>query len=373
MPFQLITINSPIIGEEEKLEVMNVLDSGLLTSATYEGGKYVNKFQSTVESFLNIKHAVAVNSGTSALYAALLAIGIKSGDEVLVPSFTFLATANSVLLTGATPVFVDIEMSNYTMDSKDLERKITRNSKAIIPVHMYGHPANISEILEIADKHNLYLIEDAAQSLGATYKGRFTGTLSDMGCFSLYPSKIITCGEGGFVTTADDSLADRLKMIRNHGIVHGYDSTTLGSNLRMPEIEAAIAFVQMSKLSSFLMARKKNAQFLTDSFANLNGVIMPREVDDCCSNWYLYTLTLPMNREKILEYLISHEVGAAIYYKYPIHRTPFYIALGYGSVSLNNTDKASQEVLSLPIHPSVSERNLEFIASTFKTALISSR
>ncbi|MFQ6135070.1 MAG: DegT/DnrJ/EryC1/StrS family aminotransferase [Nitrososphaerales archaeon] len=368
---QLIPINIPLIGEEEKSEVMKVLESGLLTTASPEGGEYVRKFQSAVESFLNVKHALAVNSGTSALYAALLALNIKAGDEVLVPSFTFLATANAVLLTGAEPVFVDVELNHYTVDPEYLEKKITSRSRAVIPVHLYGHPAYMDKISEVAEKHDLHIIEDAAQSLGATYKGHQTGTLSDIGCFSLYPSKVITCGEGGFVTTDDDALAERLKMVRNHGLVHGYDSTILGSNLRMPQMEAAVASVQMSKLPSFLKARRKNADILTEMLSGLSGVTLPSEDEGCSSNWYLYTVTLAKNRDKVLEYLVSHEVGASVYYSPPVHRVPLYVKKGFGELSLPNTDWASHHVLSLPIHPGVSEDDLEFIASTFKDALAS--
>ncbi len=367
----LIPINIPLIGEEEKSEVMKVLESGLLTTASPEGGEYIRKFQTAAESFLNVKHALAVNSGTSALYAALLALDIKAGDEVLLPSFTFLATANAVLLTGAKPVFVDIERNHYTIDSEDLEKKVTSRSRAIIPVHLYGHPAYMDRISEAAQKHDLHIIEDAAQSLGAAYKGHQTGTLSDIGCFSLYPSKVITSGEGGFVTTNDDTLAEKLKMVRNHGIVHGYDSTILGTNLRMPEMEAAVASVQMSKLPSFLKARRKNAGILTERLSGLSGVTPPSEDEDCSSNWYLYTVILAENRDNVQEYLTSHEVGAAVYYNPAVHRVPLYVEKGFGEVSLPNTDWASQHVLSLPIHPRVSEGDLEVIASTLKKALSS--
>ncbi len=367
----LIPINIPLIGEEEKSEVMKVLESGLLTTASPEGGEYIRKFQTAAESFLKLKHALSVNSGTSALYAALLALDIKAGDEVLLPSFTFLATANAVLLTGAKPVFVDIERNHYTIDSEDLEKKVTSRSRAIIPVHLYGHPAYMDRISEAAQKHDLHIIEDAAQSLGAAYKGHQTGTLSDIGCFSLYPSKVITSGEGGFVTTNDDILAEKLKMVRNHGMVHGYDSTILGTNLRMPEMEAAVASVQMSKLPSFLKARRKNAGILTERLSGLSGVTPPSEDEDCSSNWYLYTVILAENRDNVQEYLTSHEVGAAVYYNPAVHRVPLYVEKGFGEVSLPNTDWASQHVLSLPIHPGVSEGDLEVIASTLKKALSS--
>ena len=363
----------PLIGDEEKNEVMKVIMSGQLTTSSIEGGQYTQKFETSVKSFLNVKHVFALNSGTSSLYAALLSLDIQEGDEVLVPSFTFLATANAVLLVGAKPVFVDIDLAHYTIDSNDLENKITARSKAIIPVHLFGHPADMDKIMEIAQKHDLRIIEDAAQSLGAKYHEHQTGSLSDIGCFSMYPSKIITSGEGGFVSTNDDALADKLKLIRNHGISQSSDMKILGSNLRLPQMEAAIAYIQMSKLHSFLKVRRRNAGILNDLLSGLNGITLPSEAEGCSSNWYLYTVALEKNRDKILKNLLSNRVGAAVYYDPPIQKTPFYITAGYDKFILPNTDNVSKRVLSLPVHPNVSEDDCVHIASTFKTALESAK
>ncbi|MFC1755272.1 DegT/DnrJ/EryC1/StrS family aminotransferase, partial [Thermoproteota archaeon] len=236
----LIHINSPILGDEEKNEVMKVLESSQLTTASPDGGIYTQKFQDSVKTFLDVEYAFAVNSGTSALISSLLALGVKAGDEVLLPSFTFLATVNSVLLIGAKPVFVDIELNHYTIDPEDLTKKISNKSVAVIPVHLYGHPADMANILEIGEKNDIPIIEDAAQSLGAVYNKRQTGTIGDIGCFSMYPSKIITCGEGGFVTTNDDDLAERLKLIRNHGIKLNYDAVIPGARRILHFIPASI-------------------------------------------------------------------------------------------------------------------------------------
>jgi dTDP-4-amino-4,6-dideoxygalactose transaminase len=357
-----------MIGDEEKQEVMKVLDSGLLTTANIEGGKYVKKLQSAVESYLNVKYAVSVNSGTSAIYASLLALDIKQGDEVLLPSFTFLATANSVLMSGAKPVFVDIDLKHYTIDPEDLMKKITEKSRAIIPVHLYGHPAMMDEISEIADKYDLRIIEDAAQSLGSKIKGKYTGSLSDIGCFSLYPSKIITSGEGGIVTTNDKELANKLKMIRNHGMQKEYNSVILGSNLRMPEIEAAIATIQMSRLNKFIEGRRNNAKILTEILEDHNEISLPYEENDYVSNWSLYTVAVN-NRDNVLEYLNSNNVGSAVYYKNPVHRVLLYRKKGFSGIDLSKTDWAAQHVLSLPIHPKVTGEDLETISSTLKQAI----
>ena len=365
----MIPINVSILDEKEKLEVMKVMDSGFLTTAASEGGTYVKKMQSSLESFLNVKHVLAVNSGTAALYASLLAIGVKPGDEVLIPSFTFLATANSVLLTGAKPVFVDIELDHYNINPKDLVKKITGRTKAVIPVHLYGYPAEMSEITEIAEKHGLNIVEDAAQSLGSTYKGLQTGTLSDIGCFSLYASKIITSGEGGFIATNRTELAEKVKMIRNHGMISPYNSGILGSNMRMPEIEAAIAYIQMSKLPTFLKSRRENAEYLSKKISTFIGLTLPTEAERCKSNWYLYTVSINKNRDEVQSYLHSKGVGAAVYYNPPVHKSDIYKNNRFGDTRLDNTDFASNHVLSLPVHPKVTKDDLTLISTTLHEAL----
>src|ERR1051326_2348223 len=254
----MVPINKPWLGTDEKSEILSVLDDGILTSAAKEGGKRVRDFEFELRNFLKVKHVVAVNSGTAALYAALLAADIKKDDEILLPSFTFVATANSVAALGARPVFVDINTHDYTLDIADLKSKITTKSKAIIPVHLYGHPSDIDEIVEIANKHSLDVIEDACQSVGSTYKHKQTGTIGLMGCFSMYASKVLTCGEGGAIATNSDNIAEKLRMIRNHGMVEGYDTRVFGLNLRLPELSAAIAKVQTKRLPTMLRARRTN-------------------------------------------------------------------------------------------------------------------
>src|SRR5579885_596000 len=217
-----VPINVPIIEKEEIKEVNAVLKERSLTSAANVGGKRVQEFERLLASYVKSRYAVAVNSGTAALQAALYALGIKQGDEVLLPSFTFVATANSVVSVGAKPVFVDILSNNYTMDPDDLRRKITKKSKAVIPVHLYGNFAYMNEISEIANKRGLDVIEDAAQSLGTTYKNKQSGTFSRLGCFSMYAAKVVTAGEGGAIITNEKGLYEKLRKIRNHGMLHGY-------------------------------------------------------------------------------------------------------------------------------------------------------
>lgn len=347
-----IPINIPIIGDEEIKAVTFALKAGSLTSSANQGGKFVQEFEKHAAKYVKSKYAIAVNSGTSALQAALLSLNIKKGDEVLLPSFTFVATANAIVSTGAKPVFIDISKKNYTIEPSELQKKITKKTKAIIPVHLYGHVAYIEEIREIARKNNIKIIEDAAQSLGSTFKGKHTGTFSDIGCFSLYPAKVMTAGEGGFLVTNNKKIQEKLLMIRNHGMVKGYDTTVFGLNLRMPEISAAIANEQIKKLPKFLAKRKNNAKKLSDLISSFD-LIIPSERKYEKRNWYLYTISTK-NRDKILKKLNAKGIGAAVYYGMPVHKTPFYKL----KTKLKNTEWASSHVLSLPIQPMVRERDL---------------
>jgi len=358
-----IPINVPIVGKEEISAVVSILKNGALTSSANEGGKNVREFEKLASSFVKSKYAVAVNSGTAALQASLYALDVKNGDEILVPSFTFVATANAVVSTGAKPVFVDILKDNYTMDPKDMEKKISKRTKAIIPVHLYGNVAFLDRILEISKKHNLQVIEDSAQSLGSTLKGKHTGTLSDLGCYSMYPAKVMTAGEGGFIVTNSKKLRDKLLMIRNHGMVQGHATRIFGLNLRLPEISAAIAKIQMKKLPKFLKIRKKNANLLSQLIADLK-IKIPQERNSESVNWYLYTIATS-KRNKILHQLNSRGIGATSYYAVPVHKTPFYKQKN----ELPVTDWASSHVLSLPVHPEVTPTNIEFIAKSLRDVL----
>lgn len=359
----MIPVNIPIIGKEEISEVVAVLKKGALTSAANLGGKNVQEFEKLASSFIKSKYAIAVNSGTSALQIALYALDIKKGDEVLLPSFTFVATANAVVSIGAKPVFVDIRRDNYTMDPADLEKKITKRSKAVIPVHLYGNVAYMDEISEIAKKYSLHIIEDAAQSMGSSYKGKQTGTFSEIGCFSLYAAKVMTSGEGGIIVTSNKKLREKLLMIRNHGMVHGYDTRVLGLNFRLPEISAAIAKVQMKKLPKFLLMRKKNAKILTELLSDLD-LTLPQKRKHEEVNWYLYTVAT-RSRDRIMKGLNSAGIGAAVYYATPVHKTPYYNK----KLNLPVTDWASKNVLSLPVQPKVTEDNLRLTARTIRSIL----
>ena len=373
----MIPINRPWIDNEEKEEIIKVIDENALTSAARDGGKRVQEFESSLRTFLNVKHVVAVNSGTAALHAALLALDIKSDDEVLLPSFTFVATANAVVASGAKPVFVDINTKDYTIDLHDLKKKISKKSKAIIPVHLYGHPADITELNEIANQHSLYIIEDACQSLGSTYKNKQTGTFGKMGCFSMYASKVLTAGEGGAIVTNEDETADTLKMIRNHGMVEGYDTRLLGLNYRLPELSAAIAKIQMKKLKTILDLRRRNSLLLSNLLETIikkYNIKIPQEDQIKKFNWYLYTLAFNSSgdltlRDHIKKKLIENEIGVAVYYDPPIHKTPFYQKFSSLNDDLQNTNWSSEHVLSFPVHPGVSETDIQNMVNILEKEL----
>jgi perosamine synthetase len=349
----MINIAKPLIGPEEKQAVMEVLDSGIIAQ-----GPRVKAFEEAFAEMCGVKHAIATTSGTTALHVALLANQIGPGDEVITSSFTFIASANSILFTGARPVFVDIDPETYNLDPEKIEVAITPKTKAIMPVHLFGLPCDMDRIMEIAQKHKLVVIEDACQSHGAMYKGRKTGSFST-GTFSLYPTKNITSGEGGMITTNDDAIAESCRVIRNHGMRRRYYHDELGYNFRTTDIHAAIGLVQLGKLEKFNEKRQQNASFLS---TNLKGVKTPVIPEGYGHVFHQYTIRVAAEeREALMEHLKEKGVGSMIYYPVPIHKQSFYVKeYGY-DVSLPETDKAAAEVLSLPIHPALSGSELETI------------
>jgi dTDP-4-amino-4,6-dideoxygalactose transaminase len=371
----MIPINRPIFGQEEKDEVRKVLDSGIVTNRLGEGP--MNKaFQEELAKFIGVKRVLTVNSGTAALHSALLAVGVKNGDEVIVPPFTFIATANVALLAGAKPVFADIEPRTYTLDPNKLKKAITKKTKAVIPVHLYGHPADMDPLMELAEDKGIYVIEDCAQSIGAEYKGKKTGSIGHMGCYSFYASKNITTGEGGAVTTNDDELAEKVWKIRRHGEKEEYQCEMLGHNYRMPEIEAAIGRVQLRKLPSFMEARTKNANALTEQLGDLTTIELPIKEEWAKHAWYLYTTRVrkqksPIQRKDLLKQLNEHGITAAAYYESPIHLSPYYVKMfNYKRGAFPESESAAEEVMSIPCHPAVTSEDIskmtDLLASILK-------
>ncbi|MGB9959155.1 MAG: DegT/DnrJ/EryC1/StrS family aminotransferase [Candidatus Bathyarchaeales archaeon] len=361
----MIPINAPQIGEEEIDAVVKVLRSGVLTHGLGEG-PMVKKFEEDFARFVEAKYALAVNSGTAALHMAIIGAGIKHGDEVILPSFTFVATAETVVLAGAKPVFVDIAPENYNISPEKIKKAITRKTKAIVAVDLYGSPADLKPIREIADEYGLKLIEDAAQAHGAVYNGKPVGAYADMACWSFYASKNMTTGEGGMITTNDKEMAEKLKLLRSHGEKEKYKSILLGHNYRMPEIQAAIGCAQLAKLSVFLAKRRENAERLTEKLGKAKKLQLPTEPKNCRNSWYLYTVRFKGSkseeRNAVVEKLRQNGIGAEVYYACPIHLMPYYRK--FGECRLPETEKASEQVFSLPVHPGVTLEQIDFIGET---------
>jgi dTDP-4-amino-4,6-dideoxygalactose transaminase len=361
----MIPINAPRIDEREIEMVAKVLKSGILTARVGSSSMVAN-FEQAYARFVKAKHAVAVNSGTAALHMALLAAGVKPGDEVVVPSFTFVATAEVVVLCGAKPVFVDINPRTYNIDPEKFGEAISAKTRAVIPVDLYGLPADMQAISEMAREHDLAVIEDSAQAHGAAYKGEPPGYFADMACWSFYASKNMTTGEGGMITTSNDDYAETLRCMRSHGEKGEYVSFMLGHNYRMTEIMAAIGVTQLEKLPTFLEKRRRNARRLTEKLNEVERLMLPVEPEGYRHSWYLYTVRLRngsrAERDKVVEELRKHGIGAAVYYGTPIHLMPYYRQ--FATHSLRETEEASEQVFSLPVHPGVTLKDIDYIADS---------
>jgi perosamine synthetase len=367
----LIPINLPQIGEEEVQAAIKVLREGPLTNSL-GAGPAVTLFEKNYAQFAGVKHAVAVNTGTAALHSAMVAAGVKQGDEVILPSFTFVATAEAVVLAGGRPVFTDIDPDTYNISPAEVEKNVTKKTRAIVPVDLYGFSADAKPIREIADAHGLAVVEDAAQAHGATYERKSAGAFADAACWSLYASKNITTGEGGVVTTDSDEVAETLRLVRTHGEKAKYASLMLGYNYRMSEIQAAIGVVQLEKLAGFVARRRANAQRLTQILAKNARLKLPSETADRRHSWYLYTVRLKdgeeAERNRILEALKEKGIGAAAYYVHPVHMMPYYRE-SFGSCRLPETEKAAGQVFSLPVHPGVTEEQVDYIGEALLNLL----
>ncbi|MDJ1370941.1 DegT/DnrJ/EryC1/StrS family aminotransferase [Gulosibacter molinativorax] len=353
----------PIIGAEERAAVDRVMQTGMIAQGP-EVAAFEREFAAAM---VDGRESVAVNSGTSGLHLGLLAAGIGPGDEVIVPAFTFAATGNSVALTGATPVFVDIELDTYCVDPAAVEAAITPRTKAIMPVHLYGHAANMTALGEIAEKHGLMVFEDAAQAHGARWQGQRVGTFGTFAMFSLYPTKNMTSGEGGMVSVADPEVARRLRLLRNQGMEVQYQNELVGFNNRMTDIHAAIGRVQLTKVAGWTSLRQDNAAVLT---AGLRGVTTPVVAAGAEHVYHQYTVRLPEaiapRRAELLARLKDEfGVGTGVYYPVPTNELPSFNV----AADLPNTKVAAASVFSLPVHPSLSEGDLERIIAAVNTVV----
>ena len=341
----MIPIARPQMGDEEKELVWSVLSSGLLAQVTR-----VRELEERFADFIGTSHAVATSSGTTALHLALLAAGVGADDEVITVPFTFIASANSVLYAGARPVFVDVEEGSFNIDVEQVEAAITPRTRAILPVSLYGQPADLPQLAEIAERNGLALVEDAAQSHGAAIAGRPSGTWG-IGCFSFYPTKNMTTGEGGMVTTSDTDLAERVRLSREHGMRVRYHHESIGYNFRMTDIHAAIGLAQLAKLPAN-NARRRAIAARYD--VELQGVLTPSVRAGVTHVYHQYTIRVN-RRDEFAERLKERGVGTGVYYPIPVHRQKPYVALGYGEQRFPVAERLSLEVISIPVHPSLTD------------------
>ena len=348
-------MSRPWIGPEEEAAVIEVLRSGMLAQ-----GPRVAAFEDAFAHLIGVRHAIATSSGTTALHVALIAHGIGPGDEVITSPFTFIASVNAILFTGATPVFADIDEPSFNIDPTEIERVVTKRTRALMPVHLYGQPCDMNEICAIAKEHGLAIVEDAAQAVGATYQGRPVGSFGT-GVFSLYATKNVMTGEGGVITTDDDAIADQARLLRNHGMRARYEYEMLGYNFRMTDLQAAIGLAQLNRLPEATRRRQSNADFLT---SRLKGVVTPAVKPGREHVWHQYTVRLPSRvpRDTALRDLQAAGIGTGIFYPKGAHRFD-HVAKAVPVPELPVTDHAAQSVISLPVHPQLSRMDLELIAA----------
>jgi perosamine synthetase len=353
----------PVIGEQEIEAAVRVLRSGMVVQ-----GPEVAAFEEEFGALVAGRHCVAVNSGTSALLLPMVALGIGAGDEVIVPSFTFAATANAVRLTGATPVFADIDARTFCLDPASVAALIGPRTAAIMPVHLYGHPADMKALGELATRYSLAIVEDAAQAHGAALNGTPVGAFSEASAFSFYPTKNMHSLEGGMVATPDAEVARKVRLLRNQGMEQRYANEVVGYNMRMTDVAAAIGREQLKKLPAWNERRRANAAKLNAGIDGASsGVRAPFVADGATHVYHQYTVRVPgCRRDALRTFLASQGIGSAVYYPTPVHRLPPFASLADGA-ALPETNTAAAEVLSLPVHPSLSDADLDRIAAAVRS------
>jgi len=354
-----ISIAAPDIGDAERRGVLDVLDSGQLAD-----GETVRKFEGEFAAVCEADHAVATTNGTTALHAALSALGVGRGDTVVTTPFSFVASANAVRHAGAEPVFADVEPETLTLDPEAVEAVLEERDDvaAILAVHLYGAPADVTALRALADEHDVALVEDAAQAHGATLDGEPVGSLGDAACFSFYPTKNMTSGEGGMITTDDADVAERARRLCDHGRTNGYEHAVVGYNFRMTSLCAAVGRAQLERLSDFNLARRGNAAYLTEQLSDAH-VETPVEPDGACSVFHQYTIRTD-DRDALREHLADRGVQSGIYYPIPIHEQPAYADV---DASMPVAERAAERVLSLPVHPGLDIDDLATVVDAVKT------
>lgn len=357
-----------LIGNEEKY-VLDCIKTNWISSL----GKYINKFETGFARYHNIKFAVSCNSGTAALHIALLALGIKKGDEVLVPALTYVASINAVTYCGATPVLVDIDPETWNIDTDLIKKSITSKTKAIIVVHLFGHPADMDPIMKIAKKHKIFVVEDNAQGMGALYKGTKTGTIGNIGTFSFFGSKLITTGEGGMTITNDIKLSEKSRIFKNQGMEPNkrYWFPVVGYNYRMTNLEAAIGLAQLEKIKTHIKNRRKIAYSYIRELKNVNSITLPVEKDYAFSVYWMFNISLKDNldldRDLIIKKLIEYGIDAR-YISYPLNTLPPYRKIAAGK-KFPIAEKVSLRSITLPTHENLTQGDIKYICSKLKLIL----
>lgn len=363
----MIRIAEPIIGRGEIEAVNEVLRSGMLAQ-----GPKVAQLEKDFAAQCGTKYAVVVNSGTAAIHAALFAAGVGPGDEVITTPFSFIGTVNPIIELGARPVFVDINSQTFNIDVDKIEKAIAKKTKVIMPVHLYGQPADMKKIIALAKKYKLIVIEDACQAIGAEYFDIKVGNLGDMACFSLYATKNIMSGEGGVVTTNKQKYAEAIRRFRQHGMNSQYEYAHSGYNYRMSDLHAAIAVEQLKKADKFNASRQENAVKLSKALQSIQGVFLPKTAKNRSHVYHQYTIRVtskfPLSRQQLVNKLKAQDIVAGIYYHKPLHIFPHVAKHGYKSGQFPEAELAAREVLSLPIHPKVRQQDLKKIAIAIKDA-----
>ncbi len=361
----MIPIAKPFIGDEEIEEVGAVLKTGIIAQ-----GPKVTQFEHEFAQYIGTKHAIATSSGTTALHVAILCAGIGKDDEVITTPFSFAATANTILHAGAKPVFVDIDPRTFNLNPELIEEKINSKTKAILPVHLYGQPADMHSINKIAEDHDLRVIEDAAQAHGAVYHNVNVGLWGDMACFSFYPTKNITTAEGGIITTNNKEYDDDARALRAHGETERYNHLILGYNFRMTDISAAIGVVQLKRLDGFNHKRIENADYLTEHIKYIDGIEPPFVGENLKHVFHQYTIRIENGkRDQVKQFLESEGIGSAVYYPRPIYKQKLYQDLGFKD-NCKDAENAAGEVLSIPVNPALTVEDLGKIVSVLEDASI---
>jgi perosamine synthetase len=369
----MMRLTLPYLDDDEVREVAKVLSTGYLTQ-----GPKVAEFEGKLADLVSVKHAFAMSSCTTALHLALVALGIGQGDDVLVADYTFPATANVVVQQGARPILVDVHRDTYNIDVEEIERRITPATRAIIPVHAFGLPASMNHVLDVAEKHGVSVIEDAACALGARFQDRACGTFGDLGCFSFHPRKSITTGEGGLIVTNDDTLAERIRILRNHGGLRReqyYQFDEAGYNYRMSDVQAALGVAQFRKLDWILNRRREFASQFSAKLSTVEGITAPIEPRDCRHTYQSYVVVIDpsYDRNQVIEEMRRRDIETTLG-TYALHEQPFFQnAYGYASGDLPNSSFLFHQALTLPLYPQMTSEDIDQVVQALREALENAR